>query len=211
MLELPPRDGATRLVLVRHVEASGSMKGRVYGALDVPLSREARRQAEQLAEALDGVDLAAVYTSPLRRARDTAAPISERHGLSAQILDDLREIDFGELEGEPYEDLERRRPELFRSWTEWVADPTGVEFPGGESFPALRRRVLAASEEIRQRHQGSAVALVAHGGVIRTIIAASLEMPDHALFRLDQPHGAISVIDWFDGTPVVRVLNALLF
>jgi alpha-ribazole phosphatase len=211
MLPLPPLEGATRLVLVRHVEPSASMKGRVYGALDVALSPEARRQAEQLAEALDGVDLAAVYASPLRRALETAAPIAERHGLTPQIHDDLREIDFGELEGERYEDLERRRPELFRSWMQWAKDPTRVAFPGGESFAELRTRALAAAEEIRECHHGSSAALVAHGGVNRAILAASLELPDHALFRLDQPYGGVSVVDWFDGTPVVRLFAARPF
>jgi alpha-ribazole phosphatase len=69
-------------------------------------------------------------------------------------------------------------------------------------------RALAAAEEVREHHRGSTAALVAHGGVTRAIIAASLEMPDEALFRLDQPYGAISVIDWFGATPVVRLLNA---
>jgi broad specificity phosphatase PhoE len=208
MLRLPPHEGATRLVLVRHVAPSESMKGRVYGALDVPLSPEARSQAERLAEALEGVDLAAVYASPLRRALETAVPIAERQGLTPQIHDDLREIDFGELEGERYEDLERRRPELFRSWMEWMDHPTGVTFPGGESFVELRTRALTAAEEIRERHHGSSAAVVAHGGVTRAILAASLDLPDHALFRLDQPYGAVSVVDWFDGTPVVRLLAA---
>ena len=208
MLRLPPLEGATRLVLVRHVAPCESVKGRVYGALDVPLSPEARSQAEQLAEALEGEDLAAVYASPLRRAVETAAPIAEKHGLTPQVHGDLREIDFGELEGERYEDLERRRPELLRSWMEWMEDPASVTFPGGESFAELRTRALAAAGEIRERHHGSSAAVVAHGGVTRAILAGSLDLREHALFRLDQPYGAVSVVDWFDGTPVVRLLAA---
>jgi alpha-ribazole phosphatase len=204
-LRLPPHEGATRLVLIRHLEPEEGIAGRAYGALDVPLSPEARTQAERLADALATVDLAAVYSSPLRRALETAAPIAARQGLSPLVHEGLREIDFGELEGERYEDVERGRPELFHAWME---DPTGVAFPGGESFRDLRMRALAAAEEVREHHRGSTAALVAHGGVTRAIIAASLEMPDEALFRLDQPYGAISVIDWFGATPVVRLLNA---
>jgi broad specificity phosphatase PhoE len=204
MLARPFHEGATRLVLVRHLEPEEGVTGRAYGALDVPLSAGARSQAEQLAKAFAPLDLAAVYASPLRRALETAAPIAALHGLSPCIHEGLREIDFGELEGQPYEDLERGRPELFRAWME---DPTGVSFPGGESFAELRARALAAAEEIRERHPGFTTALVAHGGVTRAIIAASLEMPDHALFRIDQPYGAVSVIDWFDATPVIRLLN----
>jgi broad specificity phosphatase PhoE len=83
-----------------------------------------------------------------------------------------------------------------------------VSFPGGESFADLRLRVLAATEEIRARHRGRGVALVAHGGVTRAIVAASLSMPDEALFRLDQAYGAVSVVDWLGETPILRVLNA---
>jgi broad specificity phosphatase PhoE len=204
MLLPSPYEGATRLILVRHLEPWEGVAGRAYGALDVPLSAEARSQAEQLAKALAPVDLAAVYTSSLRRALETAAPIAALHGLSPSIHEGLREIDLGELEGQRYDDLERGRPELFRDWME---DPTGVSFPKGESFAELRTRALAAAEEIRERHHGFTTALVAHGGVTRAIIAASLEVPDHALFRLDQSYGAVSVIDWIDGTPVIRLLN----
>jgi broad specificity phosphatase PhoE len=68
--------------------------------------------------------------------------------------------------------------------------------------------VLGAAEEILERHRGSAVALVAHAGVTRAIVAASLSMPDEALFRLDQAYGAVSVVDWLGETPILRVLNA---
>lgn len=208
MLRLPPHEATTRFVLVRHLEPDEGVAGRAYGALDVPLSAEAHNQTEQLADALGAIDLAAVYSSPLRRSLKTAAPIAARHGLSPVVHEGLREIDFGELEGKRYEDVERERPELFEAWME---DPTGVSFPDGESFSDLRVRALAAAQEILERQRGSTSVLVAHGGVTRAIIASSLEMPDRALFRLDQPYGAISVIDWFDGTPVVRLLNARPF
>jgi broad specificity phosphatase PhoE len=205
MIRLPLQGGTARLVLVRHCEPEESIAGRAYGALDPPLSAEGRSRAERLAETLGALELAAVYASPLRRALETATPIAARHDLRAQVHEGLREIDFGELEGERYDDLERARPEVFRTWME---DPTGVAFPGGESFAEVRKRALAAAGEIRMRHPGATVALVAHGGVTRAIIAASLEMPDHALFRLDQPYGALSVVEWFGATPVLRVLNA---
>jgi 2,3-bisphosphoglycerate-dependent phosphoglycerate mutase len=205
MLRLPPRDGATRLVLVRHLEPDRSMGGRAYGSLDAPLSALALEQAAKLAQALDGVRLDAVYASPLRRALETATPLALHRKLVPVVHEGLREIDFGEIEGSRYEEIEQSRPEFFRSW---MSDPTGVAFPGGESFADLRLRVLGAVDEIRSRHRGGAVALVAHGGVTRAIVAASLSMPDEALFRLDQAYGGVSVIDWFGEAPVVRALNA---
>jgi probable phosphoglycerate mutase len=205
MLRLPPQDGATRLLLIRHLEPDRSVHGRAYGSLDAPLSALAREQAAKLARALDGVHLDAVYASPLRRALETATPLAVHRKLVPVVHEGLREIDFGEVEGSRYEEVEESSPGLFRSW---MSDPTGVSFPGGESFAELRLRVLAAAEEIRERHRGSAVALVAHGGVTRVIVAASLSMPDEALFRLDLAYGSVSVVDWLGETPILRVLNA---
>jgi broad specificity phosphatase PhoE len=205
MLRLPPQDGATRLLLIRHLEPDRSVHGRAYGSLDAPLSTRARGQAAELAQALDGVRLDAVYASPLRRALETATPLAVQRKLVPVVHEGLREIDFGEIEGSRYAEVEEGRPDFFRSW---MSDPTGVSFPGGESFAELRLRVLGAVEEIRERHRGSAVALVAHGGVTRAIVAASLSMPDEALFRLDQAYGAVSVVDWVDEVPVVRAVNA---
>jgi alpha-ribazole phosphatase len=204
-MRLPPHDGAARLLLVRHLEPDASVFGRAYGRLDVPLSPGARKQAEELARALEEIPFAAVYSSPLRRALETAGPIAGRHGLEPLVHDGLRELDFGAFEGERFEDLERSQPAQYRAW---MTDPTGVTFPGGESFSVLRSRATAAAEEICERHRGSCVAVVAHGGVTRAILAAALGMPDTALFSLDQPYGAVSVVDWFQGSPVVRLVNA---
>ena len=208
MLRLSPQDGATRLLLIRHLEPDRSVHGRAYGSLDAPLSALALEQAAKLAQALESVRLDAVYSSPLRRALETATPLAVHRKLVPIVHEGFREIDFGEIEGSRYEEIEESSPGLFQSW---MSDPTGVTFPGGESFAELRLRVLAAAEEIRERHRGSAVALVAHAGVTRTIVAASLSMPDEALFRLDHAYGAVSVIDWLGETPILRVLNASVF
>jgi broad specificity phosphatase PhoE len=208
MDRLPPQDGATRLLLIRHLEPDSSVQGRTYGSLDAPLSALALEQAAKLAQALDGIHLDAVYASPLRRALETATPLAVRRKLVPVVHEGLREIDFGELEGSRYEEVEEGRPDFFRSW---MSDPTVVSFPGGESFADLRLRVLAAADEIRARHRRGVVALVAHGGVTRAIVAATLSMPNEALFRLDQSYGAVSVVDWLGETPILRVLNAAVF
>jgi broad specificity phosphatase PhoE len=204
-MRLPAYEGGTRLFLIRHLEPDASVSGRAYGSLDVPLAPVARKQAEELAVALEEIPFAAVYSSPLRRALGTAGPIAARHGLEPLLHEGLRELDLGEFEGERFEDLERDHPATYAAL---MSDPTSVRFPGGESFSVLRARATAAVEEIRERHRECCVAVVAHGGVTRAILAAALEMPDRALFRLDQAYGAVSVIDWFAASPVVRLVNA---
>jgi alpha-ribazole phosphatase len=192
----------SRLVLIRHAEPDESVRGRSYGSLDVPLSAAGRQQAEALVQALEDVEIDAIFTSPLRRAHETAAPLATARRLQPVAHEGLRELSFGELEGRTYADIERERPELYESW---MTDPTGTRFPGGERFAELRERALAAAAEVRASHNTAAV--VAHGGVTRAILADALAMPDEAIFRLDQPYGAISVVDWIDGAAVVRAVN----
>lgn len=208
MLALPDRREATRVILVRHAETEQSARGRCYGRLDVRLSLRGLRQAQALADALAGLPLAAVYSSPLIRALDTARPLAAARGVDVSLLEALAELDFGEVEGLTYDEIEAERPELFRAWMD---DPARVRFPGGESLADLRARVLPALEQIRACHAGEAVAVVAHGGVIRVVLADALGVEDGALFRLDQAEGGVSVVDWLEGVPLLRAANATLY
>jgi alpha-ribazole phosphatase len=206
MLALPERGEATRVVLVRHAETDESARGRCYGRLDVRLSPRGHRQAQALARGLADHPLAAVYASPLSRALNTARPIAAEQGLEPLVVDALRELDFGEVEGLSYDEIAAERPDLYRAWME---EPAGVRFPGGEALADLCARVLPVLAQLRARHEREAVAVVAHGGVIRVGLAEALGLADTALFRLDQAAGGVSVIDWLDGVPIVRVVNAV--
>jgi broad specificity phosphatase PhoE len=86
--------------------------------------------------------------------------------------------------------------------------PTRVDFPGRESYTKGRVRALAALDAIRARHGGELAAIVSHGGILRAMLADCLRMPDEAIFRIDQSYGALSIIDWLDESPLVRVVNA---
>jgi alpha-ribazole phosphatase len=203
-LRLPPAGGATRVVLVRHAEPDPAVRGRCYGALDVSLSPEGRRQARVLAQALEGLAPQAVYASPCKRALETALPIAAALGLTPVVDPDLRELDFGELEGRTYEEIAVEHPTLY---TTWMRRPTEVRFPGGESYAELRRRVRRALAELRARHAGDAIAVVAHGGVNRIVLAEALALPPEAVFRLGQDAGAVSVVDWVASAPLVQLVN----
>lgn len=195
----------TRLLLIRHAQPDEDARGRCYGKLDIGLSAPGQRRAQLLARTLDRIPLAAVYSSPSTRALKTAAPIAAAHQLMPSVDDALREIDFGELEGRSYDEIQAVYPDLYRSWME---TPTRVEFPGGESYTQLRVRALVALEAIRTCHRGELAAIVSHGGVLRAMLADCLRMPDEAIFRIDQSYGALSIVDWIDGRPLVRVINA---
>ena len=113
-------------------------------------------------------------------------------------------MDFGEIDGLLPSEIRQRWPEEHAAW---MRAPTEIPFPGAERWPAFRERVLAATREIVARHPGETVALIAHGGSLRAILIDALGLPEANLFRLDQAHGAISVIDRFADGAVVRLLN----
>jgi alpha-ribazole phosphatase len=193
----------TTVWLVRH-GSPDSVKGRCYGRYDVPLSAEGLCQAKNVAAQLAKEAIARVYSSGLRRARDTACIVAEPHGLTVETVDDLAEIDFGRLDGLTYEEIEERHPEVFRLW---MARPTEVRFPGGESFRDLSLRVGSAFERLLSRHRNESIAVVAHAGVIRVILCQALSMPEKEIFRLAQRYGAINRITWFEHGPVVELIN----
>jgi alpha-ribazole phosphatase len=188
----------SRLILVRHCEPQEDARGLCYGRLDIGLSDAGREHANRLGTALRRHQWDAVYSSPRLRARETAVAVNR----DVLIDDDLREIDFGELEGRSYDEIAATDPELYRAWMD---RPTSVRFPGGESFAELKVRALEALDRIRAVHEAAVV--VTHGGVLRGGLAAWLGMPDEAIFRLDQRYGGVTIVDWLDGMPLVRLMN----
>ena len=195
----------TRLLLIRHAQPAEEARGRCYGRLDIGLSARGQKRAQLIARTLDRITLAAVYSSPAARALETAAPLAALNRISPLVDDALRELDFGELEGKSYDEIQAAHPDLYRAW---MQTPTRVHFPGGESYLQLRKRALEAMEGIRSRHRGALAAIVSHGGILRAMLADCLRMPDDAIFRLDQSYGGLSIIDWHDDTPTVRIVNA---
>jgi alpha-ribazole phosphatase len=204
-LSLPDRTGATRVVIVRHAEPDASAQGRCYGRLDVGLSASGRKHAKDLGNAIASLGVEAMYASPLRRSLETARLVGKRLGLEPQVRPDLRELDFGELEGRTYDEIAASEPALYHTWME---TPTAVRFPGGESYADLHARVGNVLARIRQDHPDSVVAVVAHGGVNRVLLAIALGLRGDEIFGIEQGYGRVSVVDWSEEAAVVHVVNA---
>jgi len=195
----------TRIWLIRHGEPVAEALGRCYGSLDFALSETGRGQMERVAEYVRSEPISAVYTSPRLRAREGAKILAA--AVSSPVLEvaeDLREMDFGDFEGLTFDEIAARSPEFYRRWME---NPTEVLFPNGETFPAMRHRVLRAFDAIERKHEDQTVALVTHGGVNRILLANTLQIPDNCIFRLAQEYAAINLIQFMEGLPVVRMLN----
>jgi len=190
------------VILIRHAESE--MRGRYLGRTDPPLSDRGRAQAAALARRLAEEPLSALYSSPLQRALDTAQAIAARHGLKANAVADLAELDFGAWDGLSYEEIERREPERLAGW---LRDPVTKCPPGGESLVHLSQRVVAAAQAILARHPRGDVAIVTHGGPIRTLVCHALELPLQAQWRIGQDLAALSRLDWYQAEVVLSLLN----
>ena len=164
-------------------------------------------QATQLAAALSVLPVAAVYSSPRQRAYQTALPIASRHGLTVQILEDLREVDFGIWEGLSRGEVIARSAQDAEYLLAWERE-TALAPPGGESLDAMHRRVSAVVEKLVQAHPDQTVVLVSHVGPIKAILCAALGTPVSAAFRIFLDPATISVVDWRQPHPVVRLLNS---
>ena len=159
---------STTIVLARHGETGWNRDGRFQGQADPPLNDRGRAQAAELADRLNGQRFAALYSSPLRRARETAEILALRLGLSAAHIEDLQEIDVGSWSGSTRDEIASRFPAAYQRWLEFAAG-----WDDGETYDDLTRRVLAAVLGLARRHPGERILVVTHGGPIRALLAAA--------------------------------------
>ncbi len=147
------------LILVRHGQTDWNLEGRYQGGADVPLNATGREQAKRLAAELATTRIDALYSSPLRRALDTALAVARGRGLEVRRDPRLREIELGEWEGMLSGRIAEGYPELHR---QWVRDPRPVRPPGGESIREVHDRTIAAVEGMVAEHSGGTLCLVTH-------------------------------------------------
>lgn len=169
---------ATRLILIRHGETAWNRATRIQGHTDIPLSPLGLSQAERLAEALADEPLAAIYSSDLSRARQTAEALARAQGLSIRLDAGLRERAFGRFEGLSWDEIATTYPEDAARWRRREPD---FAVGGGESLTVFSARCLDAARRAAAAHPGGSIALVAHGGVLdclyRAATRAALEAP----------------------------------
>jgi probable phosphoglycerate mutase len=201
----PARGRATTTLLLRHGQTALSTERRFAGRGDIPLTDTGLRQAAAAADRLaarGGIDV--VVTSPLQRARRTADAVAEATGAPLQVEDDLVETDFGKWEGLTFAEASARWPDELSAWLR-SAD---VAPPGGESFAATTRRVVAALDRLLAAHESRTLLLVSHVTPIKTLACRAMLAPSAALFRISLDVASLCEIVWYsDGPAVLRSLN----
>lgn len=193
-----------RLFLVRHGETWWNERGKFQGNADIELSPQGLIQAQKLAASLKYEPVVKIYTSPLPRARQTAEEIGKYHSCPIVIVDELRELDQGDLEGLTGEELRRDYPDFF---SQWLKDPADLKLPGGESLRELQARAWEAIKRIKEEHPNDTVVAVAHNFVNLTILCQVLGMPLHNFRCWRQDPAGKNLIEIFDNRVVIHFIN----
>lgn len=195
----------TVVLLIRHAVTPTTgvkLPGRAPG---LHLSDDGRRQADAAASRLARLPkLAAVYASPLERARETALPIARARGLALRIERDLSELDIGEWTG-----LSIKRASRKPEWAIIQRHPSGFRFPGGESFLEMQTRMTAAVGRLVARHPGEIVAAVSHADPIKAVVAQALGTPLDLFQRIVIAPASISAVVYRPEGPAILTVNSM--
>lgn len=193
----------TQLVfLIRHASAD-YRPGKLYGwTPGVHLSAIGREEAKRLAERLEPVRLAAVYSSPLERCVETAEVVAEGRRHEVCVVEDLGEVRYGSWQGRTFRSLQRTK-----LWRTVQLTPSQAVFPKGESLLELQRRGVDAIEGVRRRHRRGVVAVVSHADMIKAIVAHYVGLHLDLFQRLVIEPASVTIIAFSDGFPRVLRLS----
>lgn len=196
---------ATRIILIRHGQTDWNAATRIQGHTDIALNHRGRWQAQRLGQSVGHEALAAVYASDLARAVDTAQPVAAACGLQVQTDVGLRERGFGVFEGRTFAEIETLWPDQAQRWRR--RDPRfGPE--GGETLADFYERSVRTVHALARRHEGQAVAMVSHGGVLDCLYRAATgqaldaprtwEMANAGINRLLKAGEILTLVGWAD-------------
>jgi probable phosphoglycerate mutase len=164
-----------QIFLLRHGETRWNREGRCQGVSDIELNEVGHRQASEVAERLSGRRIDAVYSSHLRRARQTAEKVGNTHDVPVKIEPDLRELDHGEMEGLTFLEVRDRFAELI---AQWRSEPVRVVLPGGERLVDVEQRAWSALNRIVESHdEEDSIVVVSHSFPILSMLCRISRTP----------------------------------
>ncbi len=188
------------LVFVRHGESEGNIQRIMQGHLDLPLTDAGREQARLVAARLASMPLAAIYSSPLSRAFETAETIAAQHALEVTPVQGLREGGWGEAQGLTWTEVAAR-------WDVTGNRPLAEVIPGAETHESLRTRAAAAVDALLDRHAHEVAVCVSHAGTIAQLVAHLIGVPEGQLPRLRTGNTAVTIVEGPSDSPVITLLN----
>ena len=197
------RPKPTLVLFVRHGQTPTTGKVLPGRAAGLHLGDSGKAQAQAAADAIKAMkQVDAVYSSPLERAKETAAPIAAGRGLKVQIDRGLLELDIGDWTGEELKKV-ARTPE----WRVVQGHPSGFRFPGGESFNELQTRMVGAVQRLVSAHPGGTVVAVSHADPIKAAVVHATGAHMDMFQRISISPASITAIAYGELSPMVLAVN----
>ena len=192
-----------KLILARHGETVWNVEKIYRGRMDVNLDEVGIKQAELLGKYLSNWELEAIYSSPVKRALDTANIVARYQKIGVHVAEGLIDFDYGEWQSLPEQEVKRLYPALLN---EWHHNPHKVRMPGGESLEDVGRRAIEVVNDILSKYQGSVV-LVSHRVVNKVLICSLLGLDNSHFWNINQDVGGITIFNYGDGRFVLTRHN----
>jgi phosphoserine phosphatase len=194
----------TSVYLVRHGQTAWNKEEVFRGRTDVPLNDEGLREAELAGGYFKGLEIDAIYSSPLSRAWQTAQKIARDHSLDVQALDGLIDMSFGGWEGRSLKEIQEKDERRCRQWRE---EPHLFRPAGGETLDEVRVRALAALEEVIHKHFEKTLVLVSHRVINKVLICGILGLDNSHFWQIRQDTTAINLIQHRNGKYILSLMN----
>ncbi len=194
----------TSIYLVRHGQTAWNKEEIFRGRTDIPLDETGLKQAELVGQYFKGMEIYAIYSSPLSRAWQTAQKVAQFHDLKVQPLQGIIDMSFGNWEGRPHQEIRESDSKTYR---QWVETPHLVRLPGGESLDDVRVRAMAAVEEVIRNHPGKTLVLVTHRVVNKVLICGILSLDNSHFWQITQDTTAINLIQHRNGKYILSLMN----
>lgn len=194
----------SRLLLVRHGDTELNSRERYWGHSDVKLSEAGLKQAEKLRERLASERIDVIYASDLERSWLTAKIIAQKHRLEVTICPELREFNFGVVEGLTFDEISHLHPELAEFW---ASRNPKLRFPSGESLGDLRRRLSRFRKRLEKHTPQETILIVAHAGALRILLCQLLGIGQHHWRQLRLNLASLSIVETYPERTVLSLLN----
>ena len=193
-----------RLLLVRHGISEFNTVRRFAGSSDVDLTEDGCRQVERLRDRLATEKIDAVYASDLKRAVRTAEIIAEKHGKDIVICPELREIDYGEVEGLTFEQIGQHYPDIAGQIRNFSLE---LRFPGGECFGDFCGRTCKFMERVEKHGETETILVAAHGGPLRTLVCHLLGIGQEHWRQIRIDNASLTIISTYPRGAIISLLN----
>ena len=194
------------IYLVRHGQTEANIKMRFQGHQDNPLNELGLKQAEEVAKRFKNIKLDAIYSRPLLRAKQTAKPLAEDKQLPIQIIPGLQEISFGKWEGLTFTAIKEQWPEELNAF---FTKPKDTKIPEGESFKDLEDRAFPPFDKVvRSLEDGTSIAVVSHGGVVRALECAAIGIDLNNVWNIAVDNSSVSLLQFYNNHYLLKTHNS---